>query len=75
MVGGETPASAQAHTLLAHVRAHKEGPQLALPLDVDEAPALAGVAQLLQDVRRLLCHLGAEHRGSTVWLNVTETGP
>lgn len=48
---GLVQASAEPHALLlAHVRAHKEGLQFAFALDVDEASALAGVAQLLKHV-------------------------
>ena len=55
------PASAQTHTLLlAHVSADKESLQLSFPLDVDEPSALAQVAQVLQNARRLLRHLDAE---------------
>lgn len=50
--------------MLAHVGAEEEGFQLSFALDVDEAAALAGVAQPLQHHRRLLRHLqggGAAH--------------
>lgn len=59
--GSAQSSSAEAQTLVfAHVGAQEEGLELPFALDVDEAATLAGVAESLQDQRRLLRHLRRE---------------
>lgn len=68
--GSAQSSSAEAQTLVfAHVGAQEEGLELPFALDVDEAAALAGVAESLEHQRRLLRHL-QRGGGATLRLSV-----
>ncbi len=66
----EASVSAQTDALLfAGICAHKEGFELSFALHIDQATTLTWIAQLLQDIWRLLCHLQHKHNHHFIYFS------